>query len=183
MLAWLGSMACASASAQIPTGIRLVQPQGGEVTLERWLQQNRYMVVLFVSASCPCVHAHAARLRELSERYAPLGVQFIAVDSERDATPGSARSQQAYHDWRFPVLLDPQGQLAERLDAEYASYAVVLDAQGSVRYRGGVDSDRKTLHADATPHLANALDDLIAQRAVRVAQTEALGCVLRRNGT
>lgn len=179
----LGALACASPPAQSAASIRLFEPQRGPVTLDPWLRQNRYTVVLFVSASCPCVHAHAERVRALSVRYSPLGVQFVAVDPERDVTSEIAQAERAQHGWSFPLLLDPDGQLADRLGAEYAGYAAVLDARGAIQYRGGIDSDRKALHDDAQPYLANALDDLLAGRAVSVPRTEALGCVLRRDGS
>jgi hypothetical protein len=57
---------------------------------------------------------------------------------------------------------------------------VVLDGEGRVRYRGGIDSDRTHLHEDATPFLRLALDDLLAGRPPRVAEGKTLGCSLQK---
>jgi hypothetical protein len=57
---------------------------------------------------------------------------------------------------------------------------VVLDREGHVLYRGGIDSDKQRLHSDATPFLRNALDDLLAGRAPLRPEGKTLGCVLRR---
>jgi len=54
----------------------------------------------------------------------------------------------------------------------------VVDAQGLVRDSGGVDSDMVRLTPDATPHLRNALDELLAGRTPEVAG-RARGCVLQ----
>ena len=78
----------------------------------------------------------------------------------------------------LPVVLDPDALLADALHAEYATYSVVLDAAGAIRYRGGIDSDKSFLRDDAIPYLRDALDDLLAGAAPRRAETEALGCVL-----
>ena len=61
----------------------------------------------------------------------------------------------------------------------YAGYAVVLDRDGSVRYRGGIDEDRVRMRDDATPYLSDALSDLLAGKTPRVAETKTLGCALR----
>jgi hypothetical protein len=56
---------------------------------------------------------------------------------------------------------------------------VVLDAQGRLRYHGGIDSDRSHLHDDAQPYLGDALVDLLSGRSPRVAEGKTLGCALR----
>lgn len=172
---------CARTPAKSPSEIQLLGHTPDPTPLGYWLKHNRFTVVLFVSEKCPCVRAHAARVRALATKYAPQRVQFLAVDPEFDATPETAHSLRQVLGWDFPILLDPKGALADRVDAEYAGHAVVFDAAGQVHYRGGIDSDRKQIHDDATPYLESALDDLIADRAVAVAKTEALGCVLRRD--
>jgi hypothetical protein len=50
---------------------------------------------------------------------------------------------------------------------------------GIVRYHGGLDSDRNELHDDALPYLGNALDDLLAGKSPRTAESKALGCALQ----
>jgi hypothetical protein len=77
------------------------------------------------------------------------------------------------------VLVDPGGVLARALGAEYATESFVLDAAGAVRYHGGLDSDRKQLHDDARPFLQDALDDLLAGKPLRTAESKALGCALQ----
>jgi hypothetical protein len=70
------------------------------------------------------------------------------------------------------------GRLARTLVVQSASYAVVLNPLGTVVYEGGIDSDKTHLRDDATPYLANALDDLLANRAPRLAVTSTVGCAL-----
>ncbi len=181
VLACLSLASCATVHPAAPASIQLLDAKSSIKPLGYWLAQSKYTVVVFVSAKCPCVRAHAERIRALSERYAPSGVKFIAVDSEFDATPKIADSERQANGWGFPVLLDQRGVLADRLGAEFASHSAILDANGRVHYQGGIDSDRKHMHGDATPHLANALYDVLAGREPRVARTEALGCVLRRH--
>jgi thiol-disulfide isomerase/thioredoxin len=141
--------------------------------------EERFTVLVFYAHDCPVLHAHAPRLREWAERYQAQGVRFYAVDSELSAT--LLRDQAAVQEdaYPFPILLDPGAAIAQALDAQVASYTVVLDRAGNVRYAGGLDSDRAKLTSEASLYLPEALDDLIAGAPVRRTSGKALGCALR----
>jgi hypothetical protein len=111
--------------------------------------------------------------------YGSRGVEFVLVDSEVGASPERDRMEALGRGYPLPILLDPGAKLARALDAEFATYTVVVDRSGTVRYRGGIDSNRNELTSDATPFLAHALDDLLAGRALRQAETKPLGCALQ----
>jgi hypothetical protein len=135
-------------------------------------------VLVFFSVRCDCQAVHDARLRELARNYIARGVAFFAVDSEVDAVLARDAEEAARRAYPYPILIDRHAVLARALGAEYATYTVVLDASGRVRYRGGIDSDLVHLRADAVLYLQDALEDLLAGRAPRRAYGEALGCAL-----
>jgi hypothetical protein len=139
----------------------------------------RWTVVVFFSRHCHCLDAHEPRLRALARAYGPRGVDFAMVDAETGATVERDAAEATARGYPFPIVVDRGARLAGRLGARYATYSVVLDAGGRIRYRGGIDTDRTHLRDDATPYLANALDDLLAGRAPRVAEAEAMGCSLQ----
>jgi hypothetical protein len=137
-------------------------------------------VVVFFSADCACQRAHDARLNDLALAYRSRGVQFVAVDAEVTATAAHDVAEARARGYPFPILSDPEGSSADALGAESAMHTVVLDGAGRVHYRGGLDSDRNTLTASASPWLKDALDRLLAGREPEMAETTSLGCVLRR---
>jgi peroxiredoxin len=139
----------------------------------------RLAVLVFFAAHCPCQAAHDARLRDLFGTYHPRGVDFFAVDSEVSATPERDQAEASRRGYSFPILLDRGGALARQLDAEYATEVFVVDRAGAVRYHGGIDSDKRNLHDDATPFLRDALDDLLEGRPMRRTESKALGCALQ----
>jgi peroxiredoxin len=142
-------------------------------------ESSRLLVLVFFADHCPCQAAHDARLRELYASYHPRGVDIFAVDSEVGATPERDASEAAKRAYPFPILVDHGGALARRVGAEYATEAFVIDRTGAVRYHGGIDSDKRTLHDEATPFLRDALDDLLAERPLRRTESKALGCALQ----
>ncbi len=137
-------------------------------------------VVTFFSRHCPCQAAHDERLRALAATYAPKGVQFVSIDAEASATPASDEEERTKRSYPFPILSDPKGASADALGAVYATYTVVLDRSGTVRYAGGIDSDRTHLTDDAETYLKDALEDATQGRPVRLDHGKVLGCALSR---
>lgn len=168
----------APSSPQIPS-LELVDTAGGTTTLPGDLARATITVVVFYAEHCPCFEVHQARLRELARAYADRGVRVLFVDSEVSASV--ERDRRAAAERGLPaIVLDPGAKLADALGADYATYSVVFDAQGRVRYRGGIDSDKERLHDDTDSYLRNALDDLLAGREPTTAEGKALGCALQK---
>ena len=134
----------------------------------------------FFSAGCPSQKLHDARLVALARAYAPRGVRFVAIDSEADASAERDAAEAAARGYPFPLLVDPNGAWADRFGAGSSTETVVLDRDGRVRYRGGIDSDRTHASADAQLWLRDALDALLAGQAPPRAVTTPLGCAIRR---
>ncbi|HEY8089923.1 MAG TPA: hypothetical protein VIF09_18810 [Polyangiaceae bacterium] len=135
--------------------------------------------LVFFSADCHCFAAHDARLVALAGRYAGRGVDFLVVDSEVGADASRDDAEAARRGYPFRIVVDRGAKLAAQAHAVYATYSVLLDAQGRVLYQGGIDSDKDRLHDDATPYLADAIDDALAGKPLRRAEAKALGCALR----
>ena len=182
LLALTASLAACAPPPRAPS--RLPQAtllaSDGARQLAEIVRPGRVTVIVFFSADCPCQAAHDARLLDLSAAYAGRGVDFLAVDSEAGASPERSAKEAKARAYPFPLLADPTGSLADALGAEFATYTVVVDGEGSMRYRGGLDSDRAHLTADASLWVRNAVDRLLAGGSPDPAQTEALGCALRR---
>jgi peroxiredoxin len=182
------ALACSRPAAATPTSaavpsvaeLTLVGPDGARRTLREITAAAPATVVVFVAAECPCLGSHLDRLRALEAKYAAKGVQFLAVDSEVGASPERAAKTGKSLDLRFPVLVDEGAKLADAVGAEYATYSIVMTTDATVRFRGGIDSDKRKLHDDAVPYLADALDDTLAGQPVRRAQAKTLGCSLRK---
>lgn len=137
-----------------------------------------WTVLVFFSPTCHCLEQHDGRLRALYEAYHARGVQFLMLDSEVRGSESRDEAEARRRGYPFPIVRDPGATLAKELGAQYATYSVVLDADGRVRYHGGIDSDKNHLHDDATPYLRAALDDVLAGRPVRMAEGKTLGCAL-----
>lgn len=175
----LAGCATTSAAARIPD-TPLVGTTGESLDARALAAKAPLSVIIFFSRECHCLGQHDARIRALYDAYHPRGVQVVMVDPEVRASADVDAAEATRRGYPFPLLLDRGARLADALDAQYATYTVIVDAEGRIRYRGGFDSDKTHLRADATPYVRNALDDLLAGRAPRVAEAKALGCALEK---
>jgi peroxiredoxin len=146
--------------------------------------EPKAIVVVFLGIDCPLANLYAPRLRELHEEFAPRGVRFIAINSNRhDALTDIARFTKE-HRLTFPYVKDPDGSIAGAFQAERTPESFVLDAGRKVRYRGRID-DQYTpglQRAKVTRRdVAEALSELLAGKAVSVPESPATGCFINRH--
>ena len=84
----------------------------------------------------------------------------------------------------FPsaVLLDESGDMGRAYDARVTPHIYIIDAEGILRYMGGIDSN-PSRHSedipDATQYVVTALEDLAAGREVAQAVTRPYGCTIK----
>ncbi len=175
--------ACVSTPKPIAPGdwpsLTLTATSGAVESYPRDLAAAPFTVFVFFSKDCLCFGAHEPRLRALVDKFSPRGVRFVFVDPEIGRTMDEDAHEVQARKLPAPILLDPGAKLATLLGAVYATYSVVVDSAGQIRYRGGIDADKSHLRADATPFLADALDDLTAGRPPRRPEGKTLGCALQ----
>jgi len=155
--------------------------QGGEaLDVKALAGEAAYTVFVFFSPDCHCLEQHEARLRALDAAFRPRGVHFFMVDSEVRASVERDAEVARRRGYSFPILVDRGAKLADAVGADYAAYSVVVDREGRLRFRGGIDSDRDHLRSDAVPYLSDALTDLLDGREPRIADAKAFGCALQK---
>ena len=143
----------------------------------------KVVVVTFLGTECPLANVYIPRLAELSAKWQPKGVAFVAINSNQQDSITKVAAHARRMEIPFPVLKDPGNEIADRLGAERTPEVCVLDADRVVRYRGRIDDQygvgyqRKKANRN---DLDAAIDELLAGKAVSVPETEAVGCLIGR---
>jgi peroxiredoxin len=166
-------------SPQVPS-TPLVETSGATLDARDLAAQAPFTVLVFFSPDCHCLVQHEPRLLALYETFQPRGVRFVMVDSEIRGSIERDAAEARQRGYPFPILLDRGAKLADAFGAEYATYTVIVEQSGRVRYHGGIDSDKAHMHDDATLYVKDALEDLLAGREPRLATGKALGCALQK---
>ena len=141
-------------------------------------------VVVFSCNHCPYVQAYEERLVALQEDYAGSGVKLVAInanDASSHPEDGfdamSARAKE--RSFNFPYLRDESQATARAYGATHTPHLFVFDEKRRLAYTGKIDDNWQDAGAVKQRFLREALDDLLAGRAPRLAQTHAIGCTIK----
>ena len=144
---------------------------------------SRAVVLVFLGTDCPVGNLYVPRLVELNHAYKDKGVVFLGVNSNAGETAEKVAEHARAHGIDFAVLKDPGNRVADQLLVERTCEAIVLDGQARLRYRGAIDDQygQGTRKDAPTAHyVRDALDAILADRAVAVAATPVAGCLIDR---
>ena len=146
---------------------QVIRPGGGSVT-----------AVLFFSTRCPLSRAFNYRRNVLYHDFQSR-VRFLLVDPNANESLAEVRAYVKQIGFDLPVYRDPEGTVAALLAIRATTDTLVVDQQGSVRYRGNVENapnpERATQHG-----LRTALDAVLSGQPVKDTETRPIGCAVRR---
>jgi len=138
------------------------------------------LVVLFMANRCTAAQAYTSRLNAIASDYGPRGVQLVAINSDdpslepSESYPEMVRAARE-RSYAFPYLKDEDGMVARAYGALLTLHTFLLDSDRVLRYQGRID-DSPNPGFVRSNDLRNALDDVLANREVRVKETEPFPC-------
>lgn len=180
----LALLICSSVNAAgIPLeGISLQDYRGKAVSTADYPQAKGF-VVAFLGTECPLAKLYGPRIQQIADQYQDRGIVVLGVNSNQQDSVTEIGAYVRQHKIAFPMLKDPGNKVADSLRAERTPEVFLLNKDLGVVYHGRVDdqyvvgiqrekADREDLRL--------AIDDLLAGRAVAVAETQPLGCRIGR---
>lgn len=163
--------------------IALTNADGEQVSLADFLDE-KLLVVLFIGTECPVNNAYMRSLKEIHEEFAGRDVRFVAINSNPHDSAETVAEHARQHRLPFPVLRDPGQMAADALKAERTPESFLLSAKGEMYYRGRIDDQFGVGFQRPKPtrrDLAIALQEVLDDKPVSVARTQASGCLIGRS--
>ena len=74
------------------------------------------------------------------------------------------------------MLDDSQGAVAKAYGAKTTPHMFVINKDGGLAYKGGIDNDPDGNKTDRVNYVGQALDELLAGKPVSVSETKSYGC-------
>jgi len=139
-------------------------------------------VVVFTCNHCPYALAWHDRIAAAARDYPD--IRFYAInpnDAERyprDSLEAMRERVEREGAWPMPYLRDESQEVARAYGARTTPDVFVIDAGGTLRYRGAPDPD----HRDASLNagwLREALDSVLAGEEVARPETDPVGCSVK----
>ena len=152
--------------------------------------RGRVVVLEWTNHDCPYVRKHytSGNMQALQREAATHGVAWLSIASSPPGEQGHVTGPEAQaltisrNAAPTAVLLDPRSQAARAYGATVTPHMYVIDAEGVLRYMGGIDSIRSTRIEDvprAEPFLRDALLAVLEGRPLERAVTPAYGCAIK----
>jgi mono/diheme cytochrome c family protein len=145
------------------------------------LRRSGAVVVIMRDGGCPVAQRYGPTIGRLEREFAELGVEVVYVNvngsesaaqmSEDAARFGLTGRYVRDTDWKFARVLQPHSTVE----------AFVIDAAGTLRYRGAIDDQYGLSYTRAAPtrsYLREAVVNVLAGQPVAVPSTRAEGCLL-----
>jgi peroxiredoxin/mono/diheme cytochrome c family protein len=156
--------------------------QGQPHKLDDW-KDSPVLVAVFLGTECPLAKQYAPRLQELADKYADKKVALLVVSSNQQDSITELTHFARTSGLKGPILKDLGNKVADQFGAERTPEAFVLDADRKIAYRGRID-DQFTYGRQkpkvSRQYVAEAIDALLAGKAVETPETEAHGCHIGR---
>jgi len=143
-------------------------------------QNKRLLVLLFISNGCPTVKACQDRMIKIQKDYSGKGVQLFALNSNNASlSPADTYAEMVLRvrekGFNFPYVKDDDTSVAKAYGALCTPHSFLLDEERRLRYKGRIDDSRNPERVTISD-LRNAIDDLLANKPVRVSETTPFGC-------
>jgi len=152
--------------------------------------RGKTVVLEWTNHDCPFVKKHydSGNIQALQKEATGQGVVWLQVISSAPGQQGHVDGATALklNQQRGAVptgtVLDPQGTIGRLYGAQTSPHLYIVNAQGNLVYKGGIDSipsSKKEDIAKAQNYVRLALADVAAGRKVAQASTQPYGCSIK----
>ena len=151
------------------------------------------LVVLFTCNHCPTAQAYEERIIKLVDDYKNRGVELVAISpndaeavrldelgySDLGDTLEDMKIRARDHGFNFPYLYDGDTQEATMKYGPIATpHVFVFDKERKLRFEGRIDNNEDPRER-TTDETRDAIDAVLAGRAVEVETTRVFGCSIK----
>jgi peroxiredoxin len=157
---------------------KLPDADGKDHTLKSLMGQKG-VVLLFIATKCPVSNAYNERMEQLAKDYKSKGVNVIGINSNYTEPSSEVKAHASERHLTFTILKDEGNKVADQLGATRTPEAYVIDANNKLVYHGRIDNSQRP-DGVSSNDLRDALDEVIAGKAVTKTGGAAFGCTIKR---
>lgn len=142
-------------------------------------EEKKAVLLIFLATQCPVVDDYVDRINTLYKDYKEKDVQIIGIHSNKYETIDEIKKYSEKHNFEFPILKDPENNLADYFNARRTPEVFLIDSEKILRYRGGIDDSRQM---PKKHHLRTIFDLVLEGKTIPEKQkkTRAIGCLIKR---
>lgn len=165
---------------------KLKSTNGKMVALEDY-NDTKGVIVIFDCNTCPYSKAYNSRIIALNKKYVSQGFPVVAIQPNDPAkSPGDSFDEMVGYakknGYDFPYLFDDGQSVATKFGATNTPHAFLLKKEGAafkVAYIGAIDDNARDASAVSKKYVEDAVDALLAGKAIATGKTKAVGCTIK----
>lgn len=142
---------------------------------------GKVVVLEWTNPDCPFVKRHykAETMKKLAANYKDKGVVWLTINSTHFVDSEKLKAWATKEGITYPVLNDQSGVVGKMYNAKTTPHMFVVDKEGKLAYDGAIDAAPHGDEPDSKNFVAQAIEDLIAGVAVKIATTTPYGCSVK----
>nr|WP_240642358.1 thioredoxin family protein [Nonlabens xiamenensis] len=150
-------------------------------------EDARGFILIFTCNHCPYSVAYEDRIIALDQKYKQQGYPVIAINpNDPVAYPDDSfqkmQERAKQKGFTFPYLFDAQQKIYPKYGATKTPHVFIVEKEGDqtiLRYKGAIDDNYQDAKAVKNKYVENAVNALISDRPVEVAESVAIGCRIK----
>ena len=152
--------------------------------------EGKYVVLEWLNFECPFVGKHygSGNMQALQKTYTEKDVVWLSIVSSAEGEQGyyppqEMKAQKEKRDAHMSaILMDPSGEVGRSYGATVTPHMYVINPEGTLIYKGGIDDKPTTDEADvkgATNYVKNALTQAMNGKEVDPKTASPYGCTIK----
>ena len=142
-------------------------------------------LLFFVLTDCPISNSYAPEIQRICKQYAGKGVSCTLVYEDAKIQANAVRQHMkdyGHAGANLAAVIDADRAIAHQAHASVTPEAALIDSKGRLQYHGRIDNFYAALgktRRNVTEHdLTDAIDAVLAGKAVAYPETKPLGCFI-----
>lgn len=150
--------------------------------------KGKITVIMFHSIGCPFYKMHENKGYDrvfvpMVESYKDKDVVFVGINANKNETTDKIKAYIKKHSINYTVVKDEGNKIADAYGAKVTPHIMVIDQEGKLRYRGGVEKlsgGPAGCGESDTQYLGPVIDALLDGSEPPYTETKASGCGIKR---
>ncbi len=147
--------------------------------------KGKVVVLEWINPQCPfvktCYKSKAIQNAFLKARQTSKGLVWLAINTTANTTAEENNNWIRKYGLKYPILLDPKGEVARLYDAKRTPHMFVIDREGVLRYQGAIDNNKLSDKSrdEVFNYVTNAITQMAAEETVSPDYVKPYGCTVR----
>lgn len=150
--------------------------------------KGKVVVLMFHSINCPFYKMHEQKGYDrvfvpMVDSYKGKDVVFLGVNANKSESIEEIKTYIEKHSINYTVVKDEGNKIADAYGAKVTPHVMVIDQEGKLRYRGGVEKlsgGPAGCGQSDTQYLGPVIDALLEGSEPPYTETKASGCSIKR---